>query len=115
MNVQKQAGAVDCALYAIATVTCLLLGHDPKSVVFNQKVISETVRSEYFIVVSGREKSPTSTKNHQNTGMFCFLHNYADYLTMVKCLVINVRNGFISHVVTSLKHLIQKHGFVMVI
>ena len=39
MNVQKQAGVVDCALYANATVTCLLLGHDPTGVVFNQKEI----------------------------------------------------------------------------
>ena len=33
MNIQKQAGTVDCAIYAIATVTAtfLLLGHDPTS------------------------------------------------------------------------------------
>ena len=37
MNVQKQSGTVDCAVYAMATVTCILLGEDPTSVVFNQK------------------------------------------------------------------------------
>lgn len=35
MNVQKQIGVVNCGLHAIATVTCLALGHDPTTVVFN--------------------------------------------------------------------------------
>ena len=39
MNIQKQAGTVDCAIYAIATATSLLLCHDPTSVVLNQKEI----------------------------------------------------------------------------
>ena len=35
MNLQKQIGIVDCALYAMATAICLLFGHDPIGVVFN--------------------------------------------------------------------------------
>ena len=31
-----QTGAADCALYAIATVTCLVLGINPVTVVPNQ-------------------------------------------------------------------------------
>ena len=76
MNVQKQAGAVDCGLYAVTTVTCLLLGHDPTSVVFNQKEIRlhlvKLLEANTFIIVFSSEKSPTSTKNHQNTESFVF-------------------------------------------
>ena len=36
MNLQKQIGIVDCTLYAMATATCPLFGHDPTGVVFNQ-------------------------------------------------------------------------------
>ena len=35
MNVAKQVGAVNCGLLAIATLTCLALGDDPTTVVFN--------------------------------------------------------------------------------
>ena len=37
MNVHKQTGTSDCALFAIATVTCLLFRGDPTTVVFDQK------------------------------------------------------------------------------
>ena len=33
MNVAKQSGSVDCALFAMATITCLALDTDPLSVV----------------------------------------------------------------------------------
>ena len=35
MNVAKQIGVVNCGLHAIATVTCLALGNDLTTVVFN--------------------------------------------------------------------------------
>ena len=37
MNVAKQSGLVDCALFAITTITCLALDIDPLSVVFDQE------------------------------------------------------------------------------
>ena len=37
MNVCKQTGTSDCALFAIAAVTCLLFDGDPTTVVFDQK------------------------------------------------------------------------------
>ena len=36
MNSAKQTGTAGCALYAMATVTCLVLGIDPVTVVPNQ-------------------------------------------------------------------------------
>ena len=36
MNVEKHTGTVDCALYAIATITALLLNEDPTAIIFNQ-------------------------------------------------------------------------------
>ena len=35
MNVAKQIGVVNCGLHVITTVTCLALGNDPNTVVFN--------------------------------------------------------------------------------
>ena len=34
MNVAKQSGSVDCGLYALAMLTCLLLNTDPTTIVF---------------------------------------------------------------------------------
>jgi len=36
MNMSKQSGSVDCALYAMATLTHLAHGKDPTTVVFDQ-------------------------------------------------------------------------------
>ena len=36
MNSAQQTGAADCALYAIATVICLVLGINPVTIVPNQ-------------------------------------------------------------------------------
>ena len=36
MNVAKQSGSVDCALYSMATALNLALGNDPTEVVYNQ-------------------------------------------------------------------------------
>ena len=37
MNVAKQTGTVDCALYAMAIITCFALDIDPVTVVFRQE------------------------------------------------------------------------------
>ena len=37
MNVSKQVGATDCALFAMATVTSLALGDDPVAAVYAQQ------------------------------------------------------------------------------
>ena len=36
MNVAQQSGTTDCALYAMAVITCLALGMDPLSVILNR-------------------------------------------------------------------------------
>ena len=36
MNMSKQSGSVDCALYAMATLTHLAHGKDPTTIVFDQ-------------------------------------------------------------------------------
>ena len=40
MNIHKQTGTSDCALFAIAAVTCLLFDGDPTTVVFDQKELA---------------------------------------------------------------------------
>ena len=37
MNVAKQSGITDCALFALACVTCLASGIDPVTVVYDQQ------------------------------------------------------------------------------
>ena len=37
MNIAKQTGATDCALYAMAMITCLALDIDPVNIVLNQE------------------------------------------------------------------------------
>ena len=37
MNVAKQSGSVDCALYSMATMLTLVLGDDPTELVYNQQ------------------------------------------------------------------------------
>ena len=41
MNVHKQTGIIDCGLFAIATVTCLLFDGDPTTVVFDQEALHQ--------------------------------------------------------------------------
>jgi len=36
MNVAKQSGSTDCALFVIATITCLALDIDPLNIIFDQ-------------------------------------------------------------------------------
>ena len=77
MNIQKQAGTVDCAIYAIATATSLLLGHDPTSVVLNQKEIRlhlvkllEANTLSLFPVVKNRRPAQRIIKT-QRCFVFC--------------------------------------------
>ena len=41
MNVHKQTGTIDCELFAIATVTCLLFDRDPTTVLFDQEALRQ--------------------------------------------------------------------------
>ena len=41
MNVHTQTGTIDCGLFAIATVTCLLFDGDPTTVVFDQEALRQ--------------------------------------------------------------------------
>ena len=46
MNVHQQIGTVDCGLFAIATVTCLLFDGDPTTIVFDQNALSR-----HFVII----------------------------------------------------------------
>lgn len=41
MNVGKQTGATDCGLFALANLTCLVLGLDPVSITYYQQEMRE--------------------------------------------------------------------------
>lgn len=44
MNMARQNGSTDCALFALATLTCICLGMDPQTAVFDQ----DELRSHYI-------------------------------------------------------------------
>ena len=41
MNVHQQIGTIDCSLFAIATVTCLLFDGDPTTIAFDQNALRQ--------------------------------------------------------------------------
>ena len=41
MNIARQTGSTDCGLYATAIATCLALGRDPLTVIFNQQELRD--------------------------------------------------------------------------
>lgn len=41
MNVGKQTGATDCGLFALANLTCLVLGLDPVRITYYQQEMRE--------------------------------------------------------------------------
>ena len=51
MNVAKQAGMTDCALFAMATITCLAMGTDPLAVVPDQQELRSHLLN---ILVTGK-------------------------------------------------------------
>ena len=77
MNVAKQSGFTDCALYAMAIVTCLALNIDPLKVVHDQEQLrphliqlleKETITS--FPVLK-RQRPATSVSNVELCPIFC--------------------------------------------
>ena len=78
MNVAKQIGVVNCGLHAIATVTCLALGNDPTTVVFNNDElrphllnIFETRKISAF-PVKKRRKPQNSISKEIVCHIFCY-------------------------------------------
>ena len=47
MNTARQSGTTDCGLYAAAITTCLVIGIDPLTIIFNQ----EDLHSHHFVNV----------------------------------------------------------------
>ena len=83
MIMQKQTRAADCAIYAIATVTYLLLGHDPTSVVFSQKEISETANTlSLFPVVKKRCQHKELSKHSSVLFFTCRLPDSGEEMVM---------------------------------
>ena len=54
MNVSKQVGATDCALFAMATVISLALGDDPVAVVYDQQQLWSHFLGKCFEVSCNR-------------------------------------------------------------
>ena len=91
MNIQKQTGTVDCAIYAIATVTSILLGQDPTSVVFNQKElrlhlinILEAKTLSLFPILKNRRPAQRTIKI-QHCPIFCICRLPDDGNEMISC------------------------------
>ena len=84
MNVAKQTGSVDCGLFALATITCLALGNDPTTVVFDQKQLRhhliksmETNTISSFPVIKTRR--PKSKVSKVQTCIIYCVCRQADY------------------------------------
>ena len=64
MNVAKQAGASDCGLYALATMTSLAVGVDPITVIFNNEELrphfAKVLETGTITAFSCNEASKTS-------------------------------------------------------
>jgi hypothetical protein len=61
MNVAKQTGASDCGLYALATMTCLAVGVDPVTVVFD----NEELRPHLAKVLETQRITPFPVKKRR--------------------------------------------------
>ena len=91
MNVPQQAGAVDCALYAMAAVTCLALGNDPVVVVYDQQQLRahllnvlETGSLTEFPVLK-RRRVASRIKKSEKFQLHCYCRLRDDGTKMVCC------------------------------
>jgi len=62
MDVGKQTGATDCGLYAIAILTCLAHGKDPRSIVFKKEDLQLHLQE---ILVTNQIKEFLSARRHK--------------------------------------------------
>lgn len=69
MNVSKQTGSTDCALFAMANLTHLALGEDPTGVVFNQEELrphlAKMVETGNVVDFSVLKKRWPTSKEHK--------------------------------------------------
>lgn len=91
MNVAKQAGMTDCALFAMATITCLALGTDPLAVVHDQQELRSHLLN---ILVTGKvTEFPTNKKRRivsqmrrtEEFQVYCYCRMRYDGTKMVCC------------------------------
>ena len=100
MNVAKQAGSSDCALFALANVTCLALGIDPLAVVFDQQQLRshfvstlETGHATAFPVV--KKRRPATKVNRVETCLvYCYCRLPDDGDTMICCDMCHMQEWF---------------------
>ena len=76
VNVAKQIGVVNCGLHVIATVTCLALGNDPTTVVFNNDEFwphLNIFKTEDFCVPYEKRRKPQSNISKEIVcNVFCY-------------------------------------------
>ena len=109
MNVAKQSGSVDCALYSMATVLTLASGGDPTQVVYNQP----DMRPHFVSCLESKLLSPFPTLKHrkpaskvvkiEKCAVYCYCRMPDDHKEMVQCN--DCREWFHCHCVDYVKNL----------
>ena len=92
MNVEKQTGTVDCALYAIAMITALWLKEDPIAIIFNQAElrphfinILETKTITKFPILKVKHRITDRISYTQQCLVYCICRLPDDGREMVGC------------------------------
>ena len=116
MNVSKQTGSVDCALYAMATITCLAMHDDPTTVVFHQDEmhphllnIFKTKKVSAF-PVKMKKKPKNSVDKELICEVFCYCRLPEREIWFV---VTDVENG--SMLLASIQLFLMTSGFVDIV
>ena len=104
MNVAKQTGSVDCALYSIAMLVDLALGTDPTELVYNQTELRphlamclESVTVTPFPTLKHR-KPANKVSKVEECSVYCYCRMPDDHREMVQCDKCN--NWYHCHCVT---------------
>ena len=91
MNVAKQSGSTDCALFALASVTCLALGIDPVTVVYDQQQLRahfvSTLESGHVTAYPVLKKRRPAARVHkvETCTVYCYCRMPDDGDMMVCC------------------------------
>ena len=71
MNVAKQTGASDCGLYALAAMTCLAVGVDPVTVVFDNEELRPHLAKVTPFPVKKRRRPADPVASVQDCLIYC--------------------------------------------
>ena len=91
MNVSKQAGTMDCALFAMATVTSLALGDDPVTVVYDQQQLrshfleSLVTRNIKAFPLLKSKRVASRYKKSEKFQVYCYCRMRYDGSKMICC------------------------------